>query len=215
MKVQTSRQLLACGLLLLSWLEAAPSAEQSQPAGVVPAMAASTADAAREKGRKIVAEAFQLLSSNLQTAIQHGGISNALPYCSAAALPLTRTIAEKEGVTVRRFTHRPRNPQGKADPLELSILTQFRQAMVGTNPPNPVVTNAAPGKVTFFAPIVLNQPLCLSCHGEPGKDIRPEHVGLINRLYPGDQAKGFKVGELRGGWRVDFPLASLESPGQK
>jgi hypothetical protein len=30
-------------------------------------------------------------------------------------------------------------------------------------------------------------------------------------LYPQDEATGFKLGDLRGAWRIDIPLASLQS----
>jgi hypothetical protein len=95
--------------------------------------------------------------------------------------------------------------------VELAVLRHFQDSLPASNTPSPLVTNIVPGKVTFFAPIVLNQPLCLKCHGEPGRDIRPEDLAIINRLYPQDQAKGFKLGELRGAWRVDFPLEALQS----
>jgi hypothetical protein len=51
--------------------------------------------------------------------------------------------------------------------------------------------------------------MCLNCHGEPDKDIKPENLALIRRLYPQDQATGFQLGELRGAWRIDFPASSL------
>ena len=72
--------------------------------------------------------------------------------------------------------------------------------------------DAAPGQVSFFAPIILSNELCLKCHGEPGKDIAPEHAALIDELYTEDQAKGFKLGQLRGAWRVDFPMAAFDQP---
>ena len=67
----------------------------------------------------------------------------------------------------------------------------------------------APGQTTFLAPILLSKELCLKCHGQPGKDIAPGDLETIRRLYPGDEATGFAMGELRGLWRIDFPTASL------
>jgi len=32
---------------------------------------------------------------------------------------------------------------------------------------------------------------------------------LLHTLYPQDQAIGFKLGDLRGTWRVDFPRSAL------
>jgi hypothetical protein len=118
-------------------------------------------------------------------------------------------MAGKHGVTIRRITHKPRNPAGRADITELAILNHFEAALTNTNSPPPLVTNFTASTATFFAPIILNNELCLKCHGEPGKDISSENVALIAHLYPQDEATGFKLGQLRGAWRIDIPLASL------
>jgi hypothetical protein len=170
---------------------------------------------ALRRGRAIATETFGLLRTNLQTAIQSGGISNALPFCSLAASPLTASMAEKHGVTLRRVTHKARQPSGKASEPELALLNHFESLMTSasiTNPPPPLVTNLAPDTLTFFAPIVIGVELCLKCHGTPGTDIAQSDLEVIRKLYPQDEATGFTMGQLRGAWRIDFPMASL-SPG--
>lgn len=167
--------------------------------------------AALQQGKAIVAETFSLLSSNLQSAIQSGGVSNALPFCSVAAVPLTTSLAGKHGVTIRRVTHKPRNPANRADIVESAMLEHIRANREGTNAPAPVVTNFTTATVTFLAPIILNNELCLKCHGESGKDITPEHLAIIQQLYPQDQATGFQLGDLRGAWRVDIPIHQLKT----
>jgi len=182
-----------------------PEGATSHPASPTPAQVNNVA----ERGKAIVSETFGLLSSNLQTALTSGGVSNALPFCSLAASPLTASIAQKHGVTLRRFSHKPRNPAGKGDAVELGFLDKFREQLALTKMVPPIVTNLEPGVVTLIAPIVLNNRMCLNCHGEPHKDIKPENLAIIQRLYPQDQATGFHLGELRGAWRIDFPASSL------
>lgn len=178
----------------------------STPSARLPAEAQNVA---LQRGKAIVAETFSLLSSNLQTAMQQGGVSNALPFCSLAASPLTAGMAGKHGVTIRRVTHKPRNPAGRADATESAILKHFEATLTGTNPPPPFVTNFTASTATFFAPILLSNELCLKCHGELGRDISTENVAVIRHLYPHDEATGFKLGQLRGAWRIDIPLATL------
>lgn len=206
--------ILALALASLAGCSKAPEATPSTPP--IAPLSAEAKSAAVQRGKAVVAETFSLLSSNLQSAIQQGGISNALPFCSLAASPLTAGMAGKHGVSIRRVTHKPRNTAGQADPVELTVLQQFEDALrttTATNPPAPLVTNLTANTATFFAPIVLNHELCLKCHGEPGKDITPEHIAVIQRLYPQDRATGFKLGDLRGAWRIEIPLASL-TPGK-
>jgi hypothetical protein len=186
--------------------------ETSIAPAALPALSPAVQQAARERGRAIAAETFGLLSTNLQTALQSGGVSNALPFCSLAASPLTAGIAEKHGVTLKRVTHKARNPAAQANETELAILQSFASALTAsTNPPPPFATNLVAGHATFFAPIVLNNELCLKCHGEPGADISAASLAVIQQHYPQDQATGFQLGQLRGAWRIDFPLAAFSA----
>jgi hypothetical protein len=208
------KRLALCLVLPLTLPAGCSKSSESKP---LPATAASRVlpaevqSAALQRGKAIAAETFSLLSSNLQSAIQQGGVSNALPFCSLAASPLTAGMATKHGVTIRRITHKARNPANRADATELAVLNRFESALIGTNPPPPLLTNLTGNTVTFFAPILLNNELCLKCHGEPGREIAPANLAVIQRLYPGEEATGFKMGQLRGAWRIDFPLASLPS----
>jgi uncharacterized protein DUF3365 len=67
------------------------------------------------------------------------------------------------------------------------------------------------GSFTYYAPIVLNLPVCLSCHGEPGSDIKPGVLDQIKKTYPADEATGFKLGQLleRGLQTFGFRRATL------
>lgn len=168
--------------------------------GTAPAM-----DQVRQRGGAIVRQAFTLLSTNLAQAIQAGGISNALSYCSVKALPLTELVGDTNQVELRRVTHKPRNPANRASPAELEILASFRSALAeGETNLAPVISTNLEGGLTFYAPIVINNPLCLNCHGVSGEQILPDNVTLLSRLYPADEATGFAMGDLRGMWRVDF-----------
>ena len=184
------------------------------PTPLPPPLTANQQAAAIARGKAIAAETFSVLSSNLQSALASGGVSNALPFCSLAASPLTASVATRHSVTLRRITHQPRQPAARASATEVAVLDGFRAALTpGGPPPPPLATNLVAGQATFFAPIVINHPLCLNCHGEPGKDISATSLALIRQHYPQDEATGFRLGDLRGAWRIDFSLAKLESAG--
>ncbi len=211
MRALTTLLLLPLGL----WVGCSKPTELSPTARQPPALTPEAQQAAIQRGKAIAAETFSLLSSNLQSAIQSGGVSNALPFCSLAASPLTAGMAAKHGVTLRRVTHKARNPAAKAEASELAILNSFAAALAdgsSTNPPPPLATNLIAGQATFFAPIVLNNELCLKCHGQPQVDIAAGNLAVIQQLYPQDEATGFHPGQLRGAWRIDFPLATLAIP---
>ena len=120
---------LASWLILLLPLLASCSKtpEPTAPPAAAPpvALSAEVRNAAVQRGKVIAAETFSLLSSNLQSAIKSGGVSNALPFCSLAASPLTAGMAGKHGVSLRRVTHKPRNPASRADATEFHRVGQI------------------------------------------------------------------------------------------
>ena len=158
------------------------------------------------EGPKIIAEAFAKLSGALGEAIAKDGPVGALNLFSEKAPQIAKEVATAHGVTLRRATHKPRNPKNAADEVEKSAMETFMAALAEKEAPTPQVITNADGGRTFIAPIVLGNPLCLQCHGTPGKDIAPETLAAIQKLYPDDKATGFRLGDLRGLWRITFPV---------
>lgn len=170
------------------------------------AQTTSAPDPALE-GPKIIAEAFAKLSGALGGAVGKSGPAGALSVCSEMAPKIAKDVAAAHGVTLRRATHQPRNPKNAADEVERAALETFMAAMAKKEAPQPQVITNADGSRAFLAPIVLGNPLCLQCHGMPEKDITPETLAAIQRLYPDDKATGFQLGDLRGLWRITFPAS--------
>ncbi len=158
-----------------------------------------------EAGPKIIAEAFAKLSGALGEAIGKSGPAGALSVCSERAPVIAKEVAAAHGVTLRRATHKPRNQQNAADDAEKAVLEVFAAALAKKEVPKPQTITNVDGSTSFLAPIVLGNPLCLQCHGTPNQDIAPETLAAIQKLYPDDKAIGFKLGDLRGLWRVTFP----------
>jgi hypothetical protein len=199
-------------LLGLAWLgvSCSPEASKREPASP-PSYAVSTQDfqAATLRGKAIAAQGFALLSTNLLLAIEQHGVSNALPFCSAQALPLTSLVARTNGVELRRVSHKARNPANQANEAEQALILRLQTGGSTEARPQPMVVGTAPDTVTFYAPIVISDALCLKCHGQPEEDIALDDLVTIRRLYPSDAATGFKLGDLRGLWRVDFKRSAL------
>ncbi len=172
---------------------------------LVTAVPAQTAHDPAVAGPVIIAEAFSRLSGALATAIAKSGPAGALGVCSEQAPQIAREVGAAHGVQVRRASHRPRHPENVADAVEQAALQAFLDALAKRQAPAPRVVVNADGSRSFLAPIVLGNPLCLQCHGDPQKDIAPETLAAIQQRYPNDQATGFKLGDLRGLWRVTFP----------
>ncbi len=157
----------------------------------------------KEQGAAIAGLVQQALAAQLQQAIQEGGVAHALQFCSVHALPITDSVSKIHHVEVHRVSHKPRNPLNKANTFELQLITKMQAALAQQQTPEPELKLQS-GKIKYYQPIMLLNPLCLKCHGKAGEDISEEDLKTIQTLYPDDSATGFALNELRGLWRVEF-----------
>jgi len=50
---------------------------------------------------------------------------------------------------------------------------------------------------------------CMACHG---RKISGDVIELLDALYPGDEARGFGLGEIRGAFTLTQPIAVTAPP---
>lgn len=157
-------------------------------------------------GDSISNEAQKQLISNLQKAIEEKGVSGAIGFCNVEAIPILKAVSEKHGVTIRRASNRYRNPADIPDEDEAKILEAYEYNSENKLKSDPNIQKIQEGEVYLYTKaIIIPGGLCLSCHGDPEKDIDAKTLAEINALYPSDKATGHKVGDLRGMWSIKIP----------
>lgn len=161
------------------------------------------------RAQQMAQETFATLSARLSEVIAADGVIAAIEVCSVEALPLTEAVSAQHVATVRRVSHRPRNPLNSADTADLETIARFKASLAAGDALLPEVTGGG-GMAVVRLPIVLSQPLCLSCHGTPGVELDAATHTAIRDRYPDDAATGFSLGELRGIWRVEIPEVAAE-----
>ena len=161
-------------------------------------------------GDSITQEAQKSLMQQLQTAIADKGVPGAIEFCKVNALPILENVGKSHNVQVRRVSNRFRNPSDQPDGDELPILDAYEYNAENGLTSDPNLQKLQNGEVLLYTKaIVIPGGLCLNCHGEPGKDINAETLKTLDSLYPGDLAKGHKVGDLRGMWAVRIPKSEV------
>ena len=166
-----------------------PLAETPPEVAGKPAVSLDTVKSIADRTKK-------LLVSNLTQKIADSGTVGALEFCNVEALPLTKSVAAKYGLEIKRVSDRNRNPDNTASEDELRFMEQYKAQLA--NKEN------LKGRVEgdyFYSPLVTNA-MCLQCHGVPGKDIKPDVSAKLAELYPQDKASGYKDNELRGLLRI-------------
>lgn len=152
---------------------------------------------------------FRNLGETLQKQISQNGVEAAIPFCKAAAIPLTDgTAGPFEGVqSVRRIGVRTRNPDNLPDAADRAVLEELlknwsREAPQPTGLLREVKADSGITELRYYRPIPLAV-TCLACHGTP-QQISPSVLAAIRKIYPEDQAIDFRDGDLRGAVVVTF-----------
>lgn len=167
-----------------------------------------TAEAYRQGN--LIAEAAQAsLLEKLSKHIKNGGVPAAIEYCQVQALPLTDSLSKQYGATIRRSSLNLRNPANAPQELEKQLLEAYQYNNENNLPLEDNVQRLGQEAFLYTKPILISSPLCLNCHGGAGEEIGTKTLSLLDSLYPGDQARGYAVGDLRGIWSIRLTRKEL------
>ncbi|MFO1424015.1 MAG: DUF3365 domain-containing protein [Candidatus Competibacteraceae bacterium] len=189
----------ATSILVLGAALATGPALARQPSDIPPEVVAS----------RHVAQTFgTLLKDALQQAIQSGGPVNGIAVCHEKAGQIATDLGQKQGMLVGRTSLKLRNPANAPDNWELAVLKQFEARKAQGEPVDKLeffaVIDDDQGQKTFrYMKAIPTASLCLSCHGA---NIDPAVDAKLKELYPSDQARGFKEGDLRGAFTFAKPV---------
>ena len=146
------------------------------------------------------AELLAPFKKDLQQALKSGlaeGPAEAIQVCRVKAPGIAEALSV-DGARVGRSSHKLRNPDNEAPEWAGPIMQAYLDDPSSLSPQTVKLVGNRWG---YVEPIIV-QPLCLACHGsEITRDIRAQ----ITELYPDDRATGFKAGDLRGVFWLEYP----------
>lgn len=154
-------------------------------------------------GDSITAETQKLLLKNVSEQIKQNGLVAAVDFCNVNALMLTNTLADKT-MQIERLTNKNRNDNNLITiNLDKKAWEELSKNFLEKKSTEPVVLQDN-NKVYYYKAIPLGMPTCLQCHGSKQSDISAEVQEVLQIKYPNDKAFDYKLGELRGMWKMTF-----------
>jgi hypothetical protein len=158
--------------------------------------------------RSAVADFASGLQGELQAAMKEGGPLAAISVCNTKAGYIAEEYAAKYGWQMSRTSLKLRNPDNAPSDYARAILENWQAAFqAGDNPAalESLETIEIDGeKKQVFMKGIGIAAVCTTCHG--GADIMPEVAEKITALYPEDQARDYKEGDLRGAFVIVAPV---------
>ncbi len=190
---------LALGVMLTANLAAAKSPQDP----------ASTENSAEIKSSRAIVQQFATtLKDALQEAIKDNQPANGITVCHTQAGAIAEKLSQQHGALVGRTSLKVRNPQNAPDNWELAVLKQFEARKAQGEALDKLEFSAVipddQGQQTFrYMKAIPTTALCLTCHGQT---LPAEVDAKLKELYPNDQARGFKEGDLRGAFTIAKPV---------
>ena len=160
-----------------------------------------------DASRATTKEFMQTLKQELQSGMQEGGPINAISVCNLSAPAIANTYSVSRGWDVGRTSLKVRNPANAPDAWERSVLESFEERKTAGEDPakmeyHEVVRQDGVKELRYMKAIPTAK-LCLACHGENVDSITRTR---LEKLYPEDQALGYKAGDIRGAFSISQPL---------
>ena len=157
---------------------------------------------AHQIGSMIAMNTKKTLGKNLQQALMNGGVENAIGFCKINAMPLVDSLSESFDAKIRRVSMRARNPNDVPNEIESMILEAYEHQWKDSLTLQANVQEIDEENYLFTQPIFIDNALCLSCHGSLENGMTQDTKNFIDSKYPGDNATGYAIGDLRGMWSI-------------
>jgi cytochrome c553 len=131
-------------------------------------------------GDSLVYTADSLLHVRLTAAFASGSLSAALKNYPPQQYPEVQALAQKYGATVARTS----------SPLPTNSGPEAR------------VKTASNTEILYTKPMVVNNALCLNCHGTVGQEVSAASLAKLQQTKPAFKLTGFRTGERIGSWQI-------------
>lgn len=172
-------------------------------AGPAPATAPNA-----DQAKALIQQFAGTLKGELETAMKAGGPTQAISVCKERAPVIAADLSAKSGWKVARVSLKPRNAKtGQPDAWEQQVLTRLEERKAAGEPVDTLAFGAVveqDGSKQFrFMKAIPTGEVCLACHGSA---LSPEVAATLDRAYPGDRARGYAVGDIRGAFSLAKPI---------
>lgn len=155
------------------------------------------------EARSLVKQFGTNLKAEVQKGMKEGGPVHTIDVCSKKAPGIAKEISDESGWAVARTSLKYRNPGNQPDEWEQEVLEQFEARKAAGEPVASLefaefVGSGEDRRFRYMKAIPTGE-VCLNCHAT---EIKPDVEAKIQEIYPADQARGFRKGDIRGAFSL-------------
>ena len=160
-----------------------------------------------KEARGLIKDFAGALGKELKGGMKSGGPVAAIDACNGKAPEIADMKSKASGWSIARSSHKLRNMSNSPDTWEAGVINGFldrvKAGEAAKSLEHAEVVEVG-GKKTFrYVKAIPTGKVCLACHGAK---VKPAVEARLKELYPDDQARGFKMGDMRGVFTLSKPL---------
>jgi len=164
--------------------------------------AADIISAVYARGIVITTMADSLLSARLEFMIQEYGIIPTFKQYEKIVKQILDSISNVNNAEIKRISDKTSSME--LEKFEKELLEAYRFNMKGNLELQDNVQTIDDNLLLYSKPLIINDALCLNCHGIIGKDLTDIGEKMFQSLNTQDTITGYKRGDLIGMWSVWF-----------
>lgn len=154
------------------------------------------------RGIVITTMADSLLSARLEFMIQEYGIIPTFKQYEKIVKQILDSISNVNNVEIKRISDKTSSME--LEKFEKELLEAYRFNMKDNLELQDNVQIIDDNLLLYSKPLIINDALCLNCHGIIGKDLTDFDENMFQSLNTSDTITGYKRGDLIGMWSVWF-----------
>lgn len=173
------------------------------------APASATADLVShvKEARGLIKDFAGALGKELKGGMKSGGPVAAIDVCNGKAPEIADMKSKASGWSIGRSSHKLRNMSNSPDTWEAGVINTFLDRVKAGEATKSLehaeIVEEGGKKMFRYVKAIPTGKVCLACHGA---NVKPAIEARLKELYPDDQARGFKMGDLRGVFTLSKPL---------
>lgn len=151
-----------------------------------------------QQGDSITKISQKVLLEHVSKAVQNYGLEYAVSFCNENANQILDSTSASRTYKIQRLSDKNRNPLNAIN-TSMDVAAWEKIKLQNSH----LIQQDSNGDVFYYKPISIGMPTCLKCHGG-SNDITESVKRVIVQKYPDDKAIEYKLGDLRGMWKIAF-----------
>jgi hypothetical protein len=166
-------------------------------------------DATFKRGQQISDTLQQALIRQMQQAVAGNSLTEVARYCNLQQLQAYEQLRKKHTASIKRVRLQGQKADLQLNEMEKQLLDAYQYNQENKLPLENNVQKSGTEEMLFTAPILLNNAVCLQCHGKIGTDLTQQAYQSLQTTYNMEGLVNHSLNQPIAVWSILFQRKEL------